>query len=103
MKKQAGIQKSLHMFLQDSFAGEIKLFAEKETDAMMRYVGNQTPKDVVWRERHSYVLGENAKYEVGADGNGSLVITGHVRGRNMNANSLVHIQNHGNFQIQKVL
>lgn len=101
-KKTPGVQKSLHAFLQDHFAGDIKLYAEKEADALMRYVSNQTPKQVVWRERHSYVLGETATFEEGVDGNGCLLISGHVRGRNLNANSLVHIQNHGDFQIEKV-
>lgn len=100
LKKQSGVQKSLQAFLEDRFAGEIKQFTSvKHATSLTRYLSTQTPKQVVWRGRHSYLLGERVERNPES---GTLAVSGYLRGRNLSANSLIHLQNFGNFQIEKV-
>jgi pre-rRNA-processing protein TSR1 len=65
------------------------------------------PKDVSWRENRAYIVNEGPLEfedgtEEGGEGKGTLVVSGFVRGGKLSADRLVHIQNYGDFQIDKV-
>ncbi|KAG8858563.1 hypothetical protein FRB96_005235 [Tulasnella sp. 330] len=72
-----------------------------------RAVCEGRPDPVRWREGRAHVLAENVEWE--AEGNdeicqlGSLRVTGFIRGAPLSANRLVHIPNHGDFQIEKII
>lgn len=107
-KGQAGIRKSLTMFIEDRFPGEQKIYSVGvATDCInsLRYLTAQRPKPVIWRDRHAYLLGEKVEFEGGEMGGetGTLKVTGYVRGNYLSANRLVHLQGHGDFQIKKVV
>ena len=83
------------------FAGEQKLFSadnEQQVWIALRSVTSTRPKPIAWRDRHSYMNGENITW----NDDGTLCVTGYIRGRELSANSLVHIQNYGDFQISKI-
>jgi pre-rRNA-processing protein TSR1 len=63
------------------------------------------PKGIRWREARGRVLAENVTWEEnaeGEDGEGTLVVEGVVRGGRLDANRLVHLQNFGDFKIERV-
>ena len=55
------------------------------------------PEDVKWRESRAYILAENVEWS-----DGTLAVTGVVRGSSLSANRLVHLPNFGDYQISKV-
>jgi len=59
----------------------------------------QTPKQLVWREKYSYMLSDDIDYD---RNEGVLKVTGNLRGQQFSVNSLVYLNNYGNFQIQKI-
>lgn len=89
------------------FAGDNKLFALNDSTECLnaiRYMTSQAPKSMHWRDRHSYMVAEHLDFEPFQDkATGTLQVTGYIRGSGMSANSLVHLQNHGDFQIEKIV
>jgi len=59
----------------------------------------QTPKQLVWREKYSYLLSENIEYD---SNERVLKVSGNLRGQQLSVNSLVYLNNYGNFQIKKI-
>ena len=59
----------------------------------------QTPKQLVWREKYSYMLSDSIDYD---RNEGVLRINGNLRGQQLSVNSLIYLNNYGNFQIQKI-
>ncbi|GAA5931866.1 small subunit rRNA maturation protein TSR1 [Sporobolomyces koalae] len=90
-----------------------------EATLIIRSLCEKTPKGLRWRENRPRVLAERVaweKYETsgtaengdapsGFEGEelGTLVVEGVVRGLQMNANRLVHLQGYGDFKIDKIL
>jgi pre-rRNA-processing protein TSR1 len=105
-KKQSDIKKSLLFYMSHHFPGELKLFSEgSPTDCVncVRQITSQTPKGIVWRDRHPYVTAEDLIIEDTEDGNCTVKLTGFVRGNNLSANRLVHIPEFGDFQISRIV
>ncbi|KAJ1551509.1 hypothetical protein HK096_009670 [Nowakowskiella sp. JEL0078] len=70
---------------------------------LVRNIINERPKTVVWRDRYSYLLGEELRFEPNDNNeNGTLYVKGFVRGKHLNVNRLVHIPNLGDFQIKAI-
>ncbi len=63
----------------------------------VRAMSEGKPRDVRWRQGRSWLLAESVDW---MDGN--LAITGTVRGAQLSSNRLVHLSNHGDFQVLKV-
>jgi pre-rRNA-processing protein TSR1 len=63
----------------------------------VRMLSEGKPRDVRWRQGRSWLLAESVDW---MDGN--LAITGVVRGTQMSPNRLVHLPNHGDFQVLRV-
>ncbi|KAJ3149516.1 hypothetical protein HDU86_006921 [Geranomyces michiganensis] len=108
-KQQDAVRKSLTAYMEDHFPQDAKLFhtaVEAEGLAALRHVTQQRPKPIVWRDRHAYMLAEDAAFVPNngetADA-GALRVTGYVRGNNLSANRLMHIPGHGDFQIQSII
>ncbi|KAI8916941.1 hypothetical protein DFJ77DRAFT_325864 [Powellomyces hirtus] len=106
-KKQSDIRKSLTAYMEDHFPEDSKLFhlsSETEALAALRYITQQRPKPIVWRDRHAYMLGEDVQFapNEGDETTGTLRVKGYVRGNNLSANRLVHIPGHGDFQIKMI-
>ncbi|KAF9339581.1 hypothetical protein BGZ91_005464 [Linnemannia elongata] len=57
-----------------------------------------------WRDTHPYMLAEDIAFEENPSDPsvGTLKVTGYARGTHFQANRLVHLQNFGDFQIEKI-
>ena len=99
-KARSGILKSLLSFMQYFVPTQAKIFdlhADSDRLNAVRALSESKPGEVRWREGRPWILGEKVEW---ADG--ILSVTGVMRGAQLSANRLVHIPNHGDFQITKV-
>ncbi|KAG5646233.1 hypothetical protein DXG03_004060 [Asterophora parasitica] len=101
-KARPGILKSLLSFIQYFVPSQSRVFdlhvASEKLNAL-RSLSEGKPTDVRWREGRSWILGETSEWEQ----DGTLKVTGVVRGTSLSANRLVHLPNFGDFQISKIL
>ena len=99
-KARPGILKSLLSFIQYFVPTQAKIFdlhAGSDRLNAVRALSEGKPGEVKWREGSAWILGDKVEWLDGA-----LSVTGIVRGAPLSANRLVHIPNHGDFQISKV-
>ena len=100
-KSRTAIQKSLLSFIQYFIPSQNRVFDLHSTADRLnavRSLSEGKPSDVRWRDGRSWILGESAEWN-----EGTLSVTGVVRGNpGLSANRLLHIPNHGDFQISKV-
>jgi pre-rRNA-processing protein TSR1 len=99
-KARPGILKSLLSFIQYFVPTQAKIFdlhAGSDRLNAVRALSEGKPGEVKWREGRAWILGDKVEWLDGA-----LSVTGIVRGAPLSANRLVHIPNHGDFQISKV-
>ncbi|KAF7357807.1 Bms1-type G domain-containing protein [Mycena venus] len=100
-KARTGVLKSLLSFIQYFVPSQARVF-DMHTAAdrlnALRALAEGKPADVRWREGRAWVLGESAEWE-----DGTLKVTGVVRGAPLSANRLIHIPNYGDFQISKIM
>ncbi|GJJ78867.1 pre-rRNA-processing protein TSR1 [Entomortierella parvispora] len=107
MKKRSDIKKSLLSFTTHFFPEEDKVHAldnPSEGLNVLRMVANQLPKTIAWRDTHSYMLAESVDFVSNPSDPsvGTLKVTGYARGTHFNANRLVHLQNFGDYQLEKI-
>ncbi|TFK66498.1 ribosome biogenesis protein tsr1 [Pluteus cervinus] len=99
-KTRPGILKSLLSFIQYFVPTQPRVFdlyAASDRLNALRSLAEGKPADVRWREDRSWMLGETTEWE-----NGTLKVTGVVRGTPLSANRLIHIPNFGDYQIAKI-
>ncbi|KAL5528759.1 TSR1 [Sanghuangporus sanghuang] len=106
-KTRTGIVKSLLSFMQyfvPSLSRVFDLASSSDCANALRSLCEGHPADVRWRSGRPYLLAEDVRWEVGEDTNGGhLHVTGIVRGAPLSANRLVHIPNHGDYQVEKIM
>ncbi|KAL5034074.1 hypothetical protein BDV3_003673 [Batrachochytrium dendrobatidis] len=103
-KKQSDIRKSLEYYMNHQFSGEQRLFDVHDSGeclSALRYITTQRPKQVVWRERHPYLVADQLSFQSNTldETHGTLCVTGYLRGNKLDVNRLVHIPNYGDFQM----
>ena len=99
-KSRAGILKSLLSFMQYFVPTQSRVFdLHVSSDRLnaLRSLSEGKPADVRWKEGRSWMLAEATEWE-----EGTLKVTGTVRGAPLSANRLVHLPDFGDFQISKV-
>jgi pre-rRNA-processing protein TSR1 len=99
-KARAGVLRSLLSFVQYFVPGHprvLDLAARADALSAARALCEGRPADARWREGRPRILVEEARWEAG-----SLALTGVVRGAALSADRLVHLPDHGDFQISKV-
>ena len=99
-KAKTGVMKSLLSFIQYFVPAQDRVFdLHTSPDRLnaLRTLCEGKPEDAKWRQGRPYVLAENVEQ---LDDN--LAITGVIRGGALSANRLIHIPNHGDYQISKV-
>lgn len=100
-KARSGILKSLLSFIQYFIPSQSRVFdlhAASDRLNALRSLSEGKPGDVWWRDGRTWMLGESTEWE-----EGSLRVTGVVRGTSLSANRLVHIPNFGDYQIEKIM
>jgi pre-rRNA-processing protein TSR1 len=99
-KSRSTIHKSLLSFIQFFVPTQTRVYdlhvAPDRLNAV-RALSEGKPADVRWREDRSWILGESTEWS-----NGTLKVTGIVRGAPLSVNRLVHIPNFGDYQISAV-
>jgi len=106
-KKKGETKKALISYIADFFPDDQKLFSvDSETECLnlLRHLSTSHPKNIVWRDRHPYMLVESLDYTENANDSEliTLKLTGYSRGRPFSANRLVHLANYGDFQVEKI-
>ncbi|CAL1706457.1 unnamed protein product [Somion occarium] len=100
-KSKPGIMKSLLSFIQYFVPSQTRVFdlhASSDKLNAVRALCEGKPEDVRWREGRTHLLGESVQWD-----DGTLSVTGVVRGAPLSANRLVHLPNYGDFQISKIM
>ncbi|XP_073171458.1 pre-rRNA-processing protein TSR1 homolog isoform X2 [Lepidochelys kempii] len=105
-KKQTDAKKKLGKAIEKRFP-EAKLFplnTEPESLLLLRHLAAQKQRHLTFRDRRAYLLAQEAEFVPSHDSDlvGTLKVSGFVRGRTLNVNSLVHIVGHGDFQMTQV-
>ncbi|KAJ1957995.1 ribosome biogenesis protein tsr1 [Dispira parvispora] len=112
VKNKTDVKKSLLSYMQHFFPENDRVYAaesEPEMLTLVRSLTGQLPKTVHWREWRPYLVVDKAEFQQESPENssdpktGSLRLTGFLRGAPLSANRLVHIPNHGDFQVSQVL
>lgn len=99
-KARPGVLKSLLSFIQYFVPTQTKIYdlhAASDRLSAVRALSEGKPGGVRWRDGRAWILGEHVEWSEGA-----LNVTGVVRGAQLSPNRLIHIPNHGDFQISKV-
>ena len=99
-KSRAGVLKSLLSFIQYFVPSQTRVYdIHSSSDRLnaLRSLCEGKPSDVRWREKRSYMLGEDVAWSEGV-----LRVTGYIRGSQLSPDRLVHIPGHGDYQIQCV-
>lgn len=102
---QADIKQSLESFFGHFFPTDEKLFAlenKNECLSCLRYISQKFPKSVNWRDARGYLVANNAYWQQVDGDAGYVVIEGVARGTGFNANRLVHLNGHGDFQLELI-
>lgn len=100
-KTRISILKSLLSFIQYFAPSQTKVFdLHVSSDRLnaLRALSEGKPTDVRWRQDRSWILGESTEWE-----DGTLKLTGVVRGASLSPNRLIHIPNFGDYQISQVI
>ncbi|THH14590.1 hypothetical protein EW146_g5757 [Bondarzewia mesenterica] len=100
-KTRPGIIKSLLSFMQYFAPRQTRIFdlnAGPDRLNALRVLTEGKPDDVRWRDGRAWMLGENVEWL-----DGSLAVTGVIRGAQLSADRLVHLPNFGDFQVSKIL
>lgn len=99
-KSKPGVLKSLLSFIQYFVPSQTRIY-DLHTSAdklnALRALCEGRPEDVKWRESRAYILGEDVQWS-----EGTLAVTGVVRGLSLSVNRLVHLPNFGDYQVSKV-
>jgi pre-rRNA-processing protein TSR1 len=99
-KSRTAILKSLLSFMQyfDPSQGRVyDLSSLSDSLSALRSVSEGRPGEVRWRSGRTWIVGESVEWE-----DGTLKVTGIVRGSRLSASRLVHLPNFGDYQVTKV-
>ncbi|VEN52810.1 unnamed protein product, partial [Callosobruchus maculatus] len=95
------IQKLVHKWLPD----EKVMTLDKNADGinLLRRIGNQKRKSVLYRDRRPHLIAESVEYVPDNEGTlGTLKVTGYLRGTTLSVNQLVHIPGLGDHQMVQI-
>ncbi|XP_061709912.1 pre-rRNA-processing protein TSR1 homolog [Cydia pomonella] len=77
---------------------------DKSSDGLnvLRRIGNQKRNILHHREKRPYMLAESYEYVPGAEGSGTLRVSGYLKGMPLDVNGLVHVTGLGDFQMSRI-
>ncbi|KAM6164836.1 pre-rRNA-processing protein TSR1 homolog [Rhynchocyon petersi] len=105
-KKQIDARKKLSKAVEKRFPDN-KIFlldTEQEAGVLIRQLANQKQRHLAFRDRRAYLFAHTVDFVPSEENSliGTLKVTGYVRGQTLNANSLLHIIGHGDFQMKQI-
>ncbi|EPY32536.1 pre-rRNA-processing protein TSR1 [Angomonas deanei] len=77
----------------------VSIISQEDIDGAIRHLLVAKPRILKWRDQHPYMAVEECAYNQESR---EMIIGGHLRGMNLSATQLIHITNHGTFQISKI-
>ncbi|XP_054858050.1 pre-rRNA-processing protein TSR1 homolog [Eublepharis macularius] len=106
LKKQIDLQKKLRKMTEKRFS-EAKLFplnTQQDSALLLHHLAVQKQRRLAFRDQRAHLLADAVEFvpRPGSALVGTLKVSGYVRGRSLNVNSLVHIVGHGDFQMSQV-
>lgn len=107
-KFQLDLKQSLQSYFKHFFPAEEKIYnLENSSDALVaiRTLCQRFPKSITWRDSRGWIVADEVNWENSNSQDaqeGYLTVEGTVRGIGFNANRLVHIPGHGDFQIERI-
>eukprot|EP00126_Sphaerothecum_destruens_P008240 Sdes_comp20143_c0_seq1m13251 len=106
IKSRGDVKKYLLKQAQTNFPIETKIFtldSSSDCDILTRHLASMKRKILQWRNIRSYMLCDKASFtrSEGSD-LGTLQVSGFLRGSGLSSCRLVHLQNFGDFQIEKI-
>ncbi|KAF7995100.1 hypothetical protein HCN44_004572 [Aphidius gifuensis] len=106
LKKRHEIKQQTQDIITKLIPDEKIIPLDKQTDALnlLRKAGNQKQKNIIFRTKRPYLLAEKVKYTSDNDdsNNGTLEISGYVRGMPLSVNGLIHIPGFGDYQMSQI-
>ncbi|KAL1779299.1 pre-rRNA-processing protein TSR1-like [Sigmodon hispidus] len=105
-KKHIDARKKLSKIVEKRFPEDKFLLLSTERDAgmLLRQLATQKQRHLAFRDRRAYLFAHMADFVPSEENGlvGTLKISGYVRGRTLNVNSLLHIVGHGDFQMNQI-
>lgn len=105
VKNKKEKKRDLRKWFSSQFVDEPKLLPmdnKQEIVQVIRFLSSTKLKTIAWREVRPYLFADNIQYQEDPSGNGTLSVSGFLRGRSINVNNLVHIPNWGDFQLKQI-
>ncbi|XP_012871910.1 PREDICTED: pre-rRNA-processing protein TSR1 homolog [Dipodomys ordii] len=106
LKKQIDAKKKLNKVVEKRFPDDklLLLDIQQEASMLLRQLVNQKQRHLAFRDRRAYLFAHAADFVPSEENNsvGTLKISGYVRGRTLNVNSLLHIVGYGDFQMKQI-
>ncbi|KEG12177.1 pre-rRNA-processing protein TSR1 [Trypanosoma grayi] len=72
---------------------------DQDYDAVLRHLQVSKMRSLLWREQHPYFVVEAGSY---SEDTQKLTIAGYLRGMPLSAKQLIHLTNHGTYQIESI-
>lgn len=104
-KKRNEYKQNIQKFINKWLPEEKVMTLDKSTDGIniIRRIGNQKRRNVYYRDRRPHLYAEKVEYVPNDEGTeGTLKITGFLRGTQLSVNGLVHIPGLGDFQMSQI-
>lgn len=104
-KKRTTEKQNVQKLVSNWLPNEKVMQFDKSSDGLnvLRRIGNQKRNILHHREKRPYMLSEAVEFVPDAEGeNGTLKITGYLRGMPLNVNGLVHVSGLGDFQMSQI-
>lgn len=104
-KKRGEFKQNIQKLVSKWLPEEKLMVLDKNSDAInvLRKIGSQKRKRVVYRDRRPHMYAEHYVYEKNNEGTGGcLKVTGYLRGAPLSVNSLIHIPGLGDFQMSRI-
>ncbi|CAM9156492.1 unnamed protein product [Ectocarpus sp. 4 AP-2014] len=105
-KKQSDMKKWGQRFFETEFAGQAKAIDASNSSLLARTLSTTAPRRIHWRAIRSYLLADSTEVvpESGSRGDkfGTLHVRGHIRGRPLDVNHVVHVGDVGHFGLRQI-
>lgn len=104
-KKRHEFKQNMQKIIAKWLPDEKLMVLDKNSDGLniLRRIGNQKRKSVLYRDRRPHLYAENVEFVTNNEGGlGTLKVTGYLRGTALSVNGLIHIPGMGDFQMLQI-